>query len=76
MGCEERHEPRERLPALLALLPSLLLPLGVCSRGGKGEAALDLGRSSVGEDTTQRGGKRRCIGEERSGVRTATIPLF
>jgi hypothetical protein len=34
MGCEERHEPRERLPALLALLPSLLLPLGICSRGG------------------------------------------
>jgi hypothetical protein len=64
MGCEERQEPRERLPALLALLPSLLLPLGVCSRGGKGEAALDLGRSSVREDTTQRAGKRRHTGEE------------
>jgi hypothetical protein len=63
MGCEERHEPRERLPALLALLSSLLLPLGVCSRGGKGEATLDLGRSSVGEDTTQRTRKRRRAGE-------------
>jgi hypothetical protein len=27
--------------------------------GGGGETALDLGRSSVGEDTTQRAGKRR-----------------
>jgi hypothetical protein len=67
MGCEERHEPRERLPALLALLPSLLLPLGVYSRGGKGEAALDLGRSSIAEDNTQRAGKRRRTGEKRSG---------
>jgi hypothetical protein len=34
-------------------------PLGANSRGGKGETALDFGRSSVGEDTTQRAGKRR-----------------
>jgi hypothetical protein len=40
------------------------------------EAALDLGRSSIGEDTVLRVGKRQRIGEERSGVRTATIPLF
>jgi hypothetical protein len=76
MGCEERHEPRERLPALLASLPSLLLPLGVCSRGGNGEVTLDLRRSSVGEDTMQKAGKRRRTGEERSGVKTAMIPLF
>jgi hypothetical protein len=34
-------------------------PLGANSRGGKRETALDLGRRSVGEDTTQRVGKRR-----------------
>jgi hypothetical protein len=34
-------------------------PLGANSRGVKGEMALDLGRSSIGEDTTQRAGKRR-----------------
>jgi hypothetical protein len=50
MGCEERHEPRERLPALLALLPSLLLPLGVCNREGRGRwpwiwAGAALGRT-------------------------------
>jgi hypothetical protein len=61
MGCEEKHEPRKRLPALLALLPSLLLPLGICNRGGKGQAALDLGRSNVGEDTMQ----EQCRGQGR-----------
>jgi hypothetical protein len=64
MGCEEKHEPRKRLPALLALLPSLLPPLGICNRGGKGQAALDLGRSNVGEDTMQ----EQCRGQGRGGA--------
>jgi hypothetical protein len=58
-------------------LAAPLLPLGVCSRGVKGEADLDLGRSNFGEDTSQeqcrgqgKGGER----EERTGVRTATYP--
>jgi hypothetical protein len=77
MGCEEKHEPRERLPALLALLPSLL-PLGIYSRGGKGETALDLGRSREDTMQEQRRGREEVAhrGRKIASQKTGTISLF
>jgi hypothetical protein len=78
MGCEEKHKPRERLPALLALLPSLLLPLGIYSRGGKGEATLDLGRSREDTMQEQRRGREEVAHRGRTikSQKTGTISLF
>jgi hypothetical protein len=78
MGCEEKHKPRERLPALLALLPSLLLPLGIYSMGGKGEATLDLGRSREDTMQEQRRGREEVAHRGRTieSQKTGTISLF